>query len=317
MSKVVTLTAAACCMAVSGAWAQSTGTAVSGTTAGSTQTVEEDASDFTFTESQLDEDVDAAQTISNVASSNNDPYLSNVGFLWSSMRFKVRALDNMYSTTIDEETYCIKPMNCPGGVMVYASKPHSYRELPMRVGELGLVHRHELSGALHGLFRVRCFTQDDAHIFMTPDQIEKEIQKTIDLFDEVYSTFGLTYTAELSTRPELYGTPVVVASSTIGNSGILLALSKEAKQLGLKRGDPIFKIRDRLEKNKVHVFPADLKKYRQISRRLMQTVLEQDILQTFTQYSVDEFFGELPLDDPEELRHYALKIKSRIFHFSS
>lgn len=110
--------------------------------------------------------------------------------------------DNMYFTVIDDEDYAIKPMNCPGGILVYKSQPHSYRELPLRLGELGLVHRHELSGALHGLFRVRNFTQDDAHIFMTPDQIEKEIQETIDLFDEVYSTFGLTYTAELSTRPE-------------------------------------------------------------------------------------------------------------------
>lgn len=110
--------------------------------------------------------------------------------------------DNMYFTVIDDEDYAIKPMNCPGGILVYKSQPHSYRELPLRLGELGIVHRHELSGALHGLFRVRNFTQDDAHIFMTPDQIEKEIQETIDLFDEVYSTFGLTYTAELSTRPE-------------------------------------------------------------------------------------------------------------------
>lgn len=110
--------------------------------------------------------------------------------------------DNMYFTVIDDEDYAIKPMNCPGGILVYKSQPHSYRELPLRLGELGLVHRHELSGALHGLFRVRNFTQDDAHIFMTPDQIEKEIQETIDLFDEVYSTFGRTYTAELSTRPE-------------------------------------------------------------------------------------------------------------------
>ncbi|WP_337549187.1 threonine--tRNA ligase, partial [Dysosmobacter welbionis] len=96
----------------------------------------------------------------------------------------------------------IKPMNCPGGMLVYASEPHSYRELPLRVGELGLVHRHELSGALHGLFRVRCFTQDDAHIFMTPDQMKDVIQETVRLFDEVYSTFGLSYTIELSTMPE-------------------------------------------------------------------------------------------------------------------
>ena len=108
----------------------------------------------------------------------------------------------MYTTVIDEEDYAIKPMNCPGGMLIYASEPHSYRELPLRVGELGLVHRHELSGALHGLFRVRCFTQDDAHIFMTPDQMKDVIQETVRLFDEVYSTFGLSYTIELSTMPE-------------------------------------------------------------------------------------------------------------------
>ena len=109
---------------------------------------------------------------------------------------------NMYTTVIDEEDYAIKPMNCPGGMMVYASEPHSYRDLPMRVGELGLVHRHELSGALHGLFRVRCFTQDDAHIFMTPEQLKDEIKNVVKLFDEVYSVFGLPYKIELSTMPE-------------------------------------------------------------------------------------------------------------------
>ena len=109
---------------------------------------------------------------------------------------------NMYTTVIDEEDYAIKPMNCPGGMLVYKNEPHSYRDLPLRVGELGLVHRHELSGALHGLFRVRCFTQDDAHIFMTPDQMKDVIQETVRLFDEVYSTFGLSYTIELSTMPE-------------------------------------------------------------------------------------------------------------------
>ncbi len=110
--------------------------------------------------------------------------------------------ENMYFTQIDDEDYAVKPMNCPGGILVYKCQPHSYRELPLRLGELGLVHRHELSGALHGLFRVRNFTQDDAHIFMTLDQVEGEIQKVIDLFDEVYKTFGLSYHAELSTRPE-------------------------------------------------------------------------------------------------------------------
>ena len=109
---------------------------------------------------------------------------------------------NMYTTVIDGEDYAIKPMNCPGGMLVYASEPHSYRDLPMRVGELGLVHRHELSGALHGLFRVRCFTQDDAHIFMTREQMKDEIKNVVKLFDEVYSVFGLSYDIELSTMPE-------------------------------------------------------------------------------------------------------------------
>ena len=110
--------------------------------------------------------------------------------------------NNMYTTVIDDQDYAIKPMNCPGGMLVYAAEPHSYRDLPLRVGELGLVHRHELSGALHGLFRVRCFTQDDAHIFMTKEQMETEIQNVVKLFDEVYSVFGLKYTIELSTMPE-------------------------------------------------------------------------------------------------------------------
>ena len=110
--------------------------------------------------------------------------------------------ENMYTTVIDGEDYAVKPMNCPGGMLVYKTEPHSYRDLPLRMAELGLVHRHELSGALHGLFRVRCFTQDDAHIFMTPDQMKDVIQETVRLFDEVYSTFGLSYTIELSTMPE-------------------------------------------------------------------------------------------------------------------
>lgn len=110
--------------------------------------------------------------------------------------------DNMYTTVIDGEDYAVKPMNCPGGMLVYKSEPHSYRDLPLRAGELGLVHRHELSGALHGLFRVRCFTQDDAHIFMTREQIKDEIINVTRLFDEVYSLFGLSYKIELSTMPE-------------------------------------------------------------------------------------------------------------------
>ncbi|MDO5137138.1 MAG: threonine--tRNA ligase [Oscillospiraceae bacterium] len=110
--------------------------------------------------------------------------------------------DNMYTTVIDDQDYAVKPMNCPGGMLVYKLQPHSYRELPLRVAELGLVHRHELSGALHGLFRVRCFTQDDAHIFMTRDQMKEEIQNVVRLFDEVYELFGLPYKIELSTMPE-------------------------------------------------------------------------------------------------------------------
>ena len=110
--------------------------------------------------------------------------------------------NNMYTTVIDGEDYAVKPMNCPGGMLVYKNEPHSYRDLPMRMAELGLVHRHELSGALHGLFRVRCFTQDDAHIFMTPEQMKDEIKGVVQIFDEIYSTFALSYKIELSTMPE-------------------------------------------------------------------------------------------------------------------
>ena len=122
--------------------------------------------------------------------------------LWETSGHWDHYKDNMYATVIDEEDYCIKPMNCPGGVMVYASEPHSYKELPIRAGELGIVHRHELKGALHGLFRVRCFTQDDAHIFMRQDQIQDEIMKVVHLINEVYTKFGFKYFIELSTRPE-------------------------------------------------------------------------------------------------------------------
>ena len=110
--------------------------------------------------------------------------------------------NNMYTTVIDDTDYAIKPMNCPGGMLVYQTQPRSYRDLPLRMGELGLVHRHELSGALHGLMRVRCFTQDDAHIFMTPDQIKDEIKGVVQLIDKVYSLFGFEYHIELSTMPE-------------------------------------------------------------------------------------------------------------------
>ena len=122
--------------------------------------------------------------------------------LWETSGHWFHYRENMYTTEIDDEDYAIKPMNCPGCMLVYRSQLHSYRDLPLRLAELGVVHRHELSGALHGLFRVRRFTQDDSHLFVTPAQLEGEIQHTIDLFDEVYNTFGLTYKAELSTRPE-------------------------------------------------------------------------------------------------------------------
>ncbi len=122
--------------------------------------------------------------------------------LWETSGHWFHYRQNMYTTVIDDEDFAIKPMNCPGGMLVYKSEPHSYRDLPMRVGELGLVHRHELSGTLHGLFRVRCFTQDDAHIFMTWEQMKDEIKGVVRLFDEVYSLFGLPYEIELSTMPE-------------------------------------------------------------------------------------------------------------------
>ena len=122
--------------------------------------------------------------------------------LWETSGHWDHYRDNMYTTVIDGEDYAVKPMNCPGGMLVYKSQPRSYRDLPLRIGELGLVHRHEKSGQLHGLMRVRCFTQDDAHIFMTREQITDEIKGVMRLIDEVYSRFGLTYHMELSTRPE-------------------------------------------------------------------------------------------------------------------
>ena len=146
--------------------------------------------------------------------------------------------DNMYTTVIDETNFGIKPMNCPGGMLVYANEPHSYRELPMRVGELGLVHRHELSGTLHGLFRVRCFTQDDAHIFMTPDQMLDVIQETVRLFDEVYSTFGLKYTIELSTMPEDH---IGTVEEWEKNQDILKqAITQMGKEFVINEGDGAF-----------------------------------------------------------------------------
>ena len=122
--------------------------------------------------------------------------------LWETSGHWDHYKDNMYTTVIDDEDFAIKPMNCPGGILVYESEPRSYRDLPLRMGELGLVHRHEKSGQLHGLMRVRCFTQDDAHIFMTPGQVRDEIKGVVKLINEVYSLFGFKYHVELSTRPE-------------------------------------------------------------------------------------------------------------------
>ena len=146
--------------------------------------------------------------------------------------------DNMYTTVIDDEDFAIKPMNCPGGMMVYQSQPHSYRDLPLRVGELGLVHRHELSGALHGLFRVRCFTQDDAHLFMTPDQLKDELKNVVRLFDEVYSVFGLTYKIELSTMPEDH---IGTVEQWEHNQDILKeAITEMGKEYEVNEGDGAF-----------------------------------------------------------------------------
>ncbi len=158
--------------------------------------------------------------------------------LWETSGHWDHYKDNMYSTIIDEETFCVKPMNCPGGVLVYKSQPHSYRELPMRVGELGLVHRHELKGALHGLFRVRCFTQDDAHIFMRRDQITDEIIAVVDLINEVYSKFGFKYSVELSTRPEnSMGSDEDWEAAT---NGLKAALDKLGMPYTINEGDGAF-----------------------------------------------------------------------------
>ncbi len=146
--------------------------------------------------------------------------------------------NNMYTTVIDEVDFAVKPMNCPGGMLVYASEPHSYRDLPLRVGEIGLVHRHELSGALHGLFRVRCFSQDDAHVFMTREQMQDVIQETVRLFDEVYSVFGLSYTIELSTMPEDH---IGTAEEWERNQDILkAAITAMGKDFVINEGDGAF-----------------------------------------------------------------------------
>ena len=158
--------------------------------------------------------------------------------LWETSGHWDHYKDNMYSTVIDDEIYCVKPMNCPGGVMVYKSQPHSYRDLPIRMGELGLVHRHELKGTLHGLFRVRCFTQDDAHIFMTREQITDEIIGVVNLIDEVYKKFGFKYFVELSTRPEnSMGSDEDWEAAT---NGLKLALEKLGLPYTINEGDGAF-----------------------------------------------------------------------------
>ncbi|MBP1758459.1 MAG: threonine--tRNA ligase [Firmicutes bacterium] len=146
--------------------------------------------------------------------------------------------NNMYTTSIDETAFALKPMNCPGGMLVYKSQPHSYRDLPLRCGEIGLVHRHELSGALHGLMRVRCFNQDDAHLFMTPDQVEEEIKGVVRLIDEVYSLFGFQYHIELSTMPEDHiGTE---AEWEVTTNHLRSALESMGKEYVINEGDGAF-----------------------------------------------------------------------------
>ena len=146
--------------------------------------------------------------------------------------------NNMYTTNIDETGFALKPMNCPGGMLVYKSQPHSYRDLPLRCGEIGLVHRHELSGALHGLMRVRCFNQDDAHLFMTPDQVEEEIKGVVRLIDEVYSLFGFQYHIELSTMPEDHiGTE---AEWEVTTNYLRTALESMGKEYVVNEGDGAF-----------------------------------------------------------------------------
>ena len=167
----------------------------------------------------------------------NTPLIMN-RHLWETSGHWDHYKDNMYSTTIDEDTFCVKPMNCPGGVMVYRSSPHSYRDLPLRIGELGLVHRHELRGALHGLFRVRCFTQDDAHIFMRREQITDEIVGVVHLINEVYEKFGFKYSVELSTRPEdSMGSDEDWEAAT---NGLKLALEKLGLPYTINEGDGAF-----------------------------------------------------------------------------
>lgn len=158
--------------------------------------------------------------------------------LWETSGHWDHYKDNMYTTKIDEEDFAIKPMNCPGGMLVYKSMPHSYKELPIRMGELGLVHRHEKSGALHGLMRVRCFTQDDAHIYMTKEQITDEIKGVVRLIDEVYKKFGFKYHVELSTKPEnSIGSD---ADWEIATAGLKRALDELRMNYVINEGDGAF-----------------------------------------------------------------------------
>ena len=158
--------------------------------------------------------------------------------LWETSGHWDHYKDNMYTTVIDDEDFAIKPMNCPGSILVYELEPHSYKDLPLRYGELGLVHRHELSGALHGMFRVRCFTQDDAHILLAKEQITNEVVRIVSLFDEVYSVFGLPYTIELSTMPEDHiGT---VEDWDIATNALADALTSIGKTYEVNPGDGAF-----------------------------------------------------------------------------
>ena len=158
--------------------------------------------------------------------------------LWETSGHWDHYKDNMYTTVIDEEDFAIKPMNCPGSILVYDLEPHSYKDLPLRYGELGLVHRHELSGALHGMFRVRCFTQDDAHILLAKDQITEEVVRIVKLFDEVYSVFGLPYTIELSTMPDDHiGT---AEDWEIATNALASALTSIGKTYVVNPGDGAF-----------------------------------------------------------------------------
>ena len=158
--------------------------------------------------------------------------------LWERSGHWAHYKKNMYTTEIDGEQFAIKPMNCPGGMLIYGAEPHSYRDLPLRVGELGLVHRHELSGTLHGLFRVRCFTQDDAHIFMTREQMKDEIKNVVKLFDEVYSLFGLEYQIELSTMPEDHMGDIEVWQ--FAEETLKAAITEMGKDFILNEGDGAF-----------------------------------------------------------------------------